>query len=195
MRRRSKAVIVALVAVPAFLFLAPILQVDFVITPPPSKCPSSSGGATRMVGCFGYYKPGYSSVTYRVFGIGGTYDNVNSTGYSLAIGPTPTVLPPPDLASSGGGGLGQSTGSYSFTAPSFTVQISAYITPTDPPKAVAFSYAVYLNPQTPESAALCQKTAYAPASFSDSCSGLAVGRSYEVLISATNCYWQVFVEQ
>ena len=65
-RRRSKVAVVVIVAVFAFVFLAPVIQVTFVLRP--GNCPSLSSW-----GCMGFYDQGYGSFIYRLFGVGGTY--------------------------------------------------------------------------------------------------------------------------
>lgn len=80
MKRRSKAAVVAIVAVFAFAFLAPVMQVTFVIRP--GYCPSPLSW-----GCMGFYDRGYGSITYRLFGVGGTYmgSGFPNAGFGIAL--------------------------------------------------------------------------------------------------------------
>ncbi|MDG6985704.1 MAG: hypothetical protein JRM73_03050 [Nitrososphaerota archaeon] len=176
MRKRSRAGVAVIVVVLAFIFLVPILRVDFITYSSPL-----GNMATQ----------GYASISYWKLGIGGTYNGVNSTGYGFAVGRTP-IFPPEQSALTGFGG-NVLTGDGVFTASASSVQISADITADNPAKAVSFTYIVYPNPTSPEASSLCQKAVNGASNFTSSCNGLTVGDSYEVLVSATNCNWQVSV--
>lgn len=78
MERRTKIAAAAIAVVLAFLFLVPMMQTNFVIAAPPPNCNLRSA-----FGCVYFAKPGHSSVTYWLFGLGATYGSVNNTGYGL----------------------------------------------------------------------------------------------------------------
>lgn len=190
MRLRTKIAAAVIVALLGFVFLVPVMQVDFIsVSYPYSPCPTNS---TFGISCGGaLHLPGYSSITYLLFGVGGTYDDVNSPGYSLAIGPTP-VLPSPRPPLGGVGG-DTPTNYGTFVAPSSSVHIQVNLTAMNPSKVLSFSYSVWPNPSGPESSSLCQGSANTASYFTDACTGLTSGDSYEVLVSASNCSYQVSV--
>jgi hypothetical protein len=95
MRRRSKAAVVGVAIILAFIFLVPITQVGFVLAPVPNPCPTTTPESGSMSSCgIAYYLPGHASVTYWLFGVGATYGSVNNTGYGLGFAKCSTLAPP-----------------------------------------------------------------------------------------------------
>jgi hypothetical protein len=186
MRRGSKVAVVAIAVVLALIFFVPVMQVGFVSAP--YHCATEASGIT---GCGTLVLPGHASITYWALGIGGTYGSVNNSGYGLTVGPTP-IYPLPQTALTGFGG-NVPTNYGVFTAPSSSVQIQVEINATNPAKAVSFTYSVYPSPTSPEVSSVCQKAVNTASNFTDNCPGLTAGDSYEVLVAATNCTYQVSV--
>ena len=83
MRRGSKVAIIGLVTIIAFVLLIPVVQVSLALPLTPVDCTNPNGQLTSL--CATIQMKGYASITYWLFGRGGFYETLPSTGYSLNL--------------------------------------------------------------------------------------------------------------
>lgn len=82
MRRRTAA-ITGLVAIIAFVLLIPVVPVSYALPLTPVDCSKPNAQLTSL--CSSIQMKGYASITYWLFGHGGFYETLPSTGYSLSL--------------------------------------------------------------------------------------------------------------
>ena len=75
--------IIGLVAIIAFTFLVPVIQVSFARPPMTEACTNSAGQVISL--CAHIEVQGYGSITYWLFGTGGFYGTLPNSGYGLTL--------------------------------------------------------------------------------------------------------------
>jgi hypothetical protein len=80
MKRRNKIAVATIAAILAFIFFVPIAQVNFVQSPS-GKCTYTDQQSFLC----SLTKAGHASITYWLFGYGGTYGTWTNSGYGVVM--------------------------------------------------------------------------------------------------------------
>jgi hypothetical protein len=81
MRRRNVAIVGLMVTI-AFVFLIPVVQVSYALRLTPVDCSKSMA---NLPICASTQMKGYASITYWLFGRGGFYETLPTTGFTLSL--------------------------------------------------------------------------------------------------------------